>query len=238
MTDSITKIVNIFILVLVIASLSAGCRVATPVVKTDEEASLKSNPGVESEKIEGTAILRDGASSQGEMGKKIIHKDDGKDDYKIGPGDVLHVSVWNNKELTMDVMVRPDGKISLPLLQDVNARGMTAVELREGIAERLKEFVIEPIVTITVKTVNYPKFFIMGEIRKPGTFPLRENISVLQAISLAGGFTEYASTSNIILIRNTPSGQKRVKINYGKLLKSGAERKNIFLEPGDTIIIP
>ncbi len=222
---------------LLAVTLVTGCRVATPVVKTDRESLKQENRG----ETGAQPVV-----ASGEMGKKAgnsletnkAEREESKDQYRIGPGDILHVSVWNNKELTMDVMVRPDGKISLPLLQDVNAKGLTAVELRDEISERLKEFVIEPIVTITVKEVNYPKFFIMGEIKRPGTFPLREKISILQAISLAGGFTEYASTSNIILIRNTPSGQKRIKINYGKLLKSGAEKNNIYLQPGDTIIIP
>jgi polysaccharide export outer membrane protein len=161
-----------------------------------------------------------------------------KEEYRIGPGDVLHVSVWNNEELTLDVMVRPDGKISLPLIQDVTAAGLTAEELRSIIEVRLKEYLIEPVVTATVKEVNYPKFFIMGEISKPGTYPLREKLTVLQAISLAGGFTQFAAPRNIRLIRNNGSTRENIRINYYELIRSGDQDKNLFLVPGDTVIVP
>ncbi|NIO21583.1 MAG: hypothetical protein GTN76_12775, partial [Candidatus Aenigmarchaeota archaeon] len=158
-----------------------GCKVTTPIVTPEE--SLQKETAPTDEKLE---VKADTA-------------------YRIGPGDVLHISVWGNEELTSDrgqgIMVRPDGKISIPLLQDVTAEGLTTEELRSVIETRLKEFVVEPIVTVTVLKVNFPKYFIMGEIANPGTYPLRQRTTILQAISLAGGFTDFASTSNIILIR-------------------------------------
>ncbi|RMG59757.1 MAG: hypothetical protein D6713_04615 [Deltaproteobacteria bacterium] len=165
-------------------------------------------------------------------------KTEGTDAYRIGPGDVLHISVWNNEELTQDVMVRPDGKISLPLIQDVTAEGFTTEELKKIIEVRLKEFIIEPVVTVVVREVNYPKFFIMGEVAHPGTYPLREKLTLLQAISVAGGFTQFASPSRIVLIRRKGNYQEKVTVNYYKILKSNPGEENVILKPGDTIIVP
>jgi polysaccharide export outer membrane protein len=216
------KIILCFI---IISLAGCGARITTPIVTSQRKGDReRSNPGVVQQTAQGAEnSVRSGAA---------------KEEYRIGPGDVLHVSVWNNEELTLDVMVRPDGKISLPLIQDVTAAGLTAEELRSIIEVRLKEYLIEPVVTATVKEVNYPKFFIMGEISKPGTYPLREKLTVLQAISLAGGFTQFAAPRNIRLIRNNGSTRENIRINYYELIRSGDQDKNLFLVPGDTVIVP
>jgi polysaccharide export outer membrane protein len=158
-------------------------------------------------------------------------------EYRLGPEDVLHVSVWETKELTLDVTVRPDGKISLPLIQDVQAEGLTAVELSNVIRQKLQDFIVEPQVSVIVTQVNAPKVFVIGNVVKPGPFPLRGDMSILQALSLAGGFTQFASPRSIRLIRGAGSKQEARKINYYKLLDDGGHG-NYLLKPGDTIVVP
>ncbi|MGE5698965.1 MAG: polysaccharide biosynthesis/export family protein [Deltaproteobacteria bacterium] len=158
-------------------------------------------------------------------------------EYRLGPEDLLHVSVWENKELTRDVMVRPDGKISLPLVQDVQAEGLTASELSNIIHQKLKDFIVEPQVSVIVTQVNAPKVFVIGNVVKPGPFPLRSDMSLLQALSLAGGFTQFASPRSIRLIRGTGAKQESRKVNYYNMLDDGGGG-NYLLKPGDTIVVP
>ena len=156
--------------------------------------------------------------------------------YRIGQEDVLHVSVWENEELTLDVVVRPDGKISMPLIQDIQAEGKTSEELADLIHQKLLPFVKNPAVTVIVKEVNAPKIFVTGYVTKPGTYPLRGDLSVLQALSLAGGFTEFASPRKIRLIRNNGGKQEIRLINYHNLLDSG--EGNLMMKSGDTLVVP
>jgi polysaccharide export outer membrane protein len=158
-------------------------------------------------------------------------------EYRIGPEDVLHVSVWENKELTQDVVVRPDGMISIPLIQDVQAEGLTASELADVIHKRLLNFIKEPQVSIIVTQVNAPKVYVMGNVTKPGPYLLRSDMSILQALSLAGGFTQFASPRSIKLVRGTGSRQEVRKVNYYNLIGDGGEG-NYLLKPGDTIVVP
>ena len=156
--------------------------------------------------------------------------------YRIGPEDILHVSVWDNKELTLDVVVRPDGKISLPLVQDVQAEGLTAAELGDVIHQKLLAFIKDPQVTVIITQVNAPKIFVIGNVAKPGPYPLRSDMSVLQALSLAGGFTPFASPKSIKIIRNRGGTQELRKINYFDMVDSG--EGNYLLKSGDTIVVP
>jgi polysaccharide export outer membrane protein len=158
-------------------------------------------------------------------------------EYRMGPEDHIRVSVWENKELTLDLIVRPDGKISMPLIQDVAAEGQTAMELATTIHERLLTFVKEPQVSVIVLQVNAPKYFVIGNVTRPGTYPLRSETSVLQALSLAGGFTQFASPRSIKLIRNTAGKQEVRKINYNNIIDESGEG-NYILKSGDTIVVP
>jgi polysaccharide export outer membrane protein len=157
--------------------------------------------------------------------------------YKLGPEDQIRISVWENKELTLDLVVRPDGKISMPLIQDVVAEGQTAMDLASTIHDRLLTFIKEPQVSVIVLQINAPKFFVIGNVVRPGTYPLRGDTSVLQALSLAGGFTQFASLKNIKLIRNIAGRQEVRKLNYNKLTDEGGEG-NYLLGSGDTIVVP
>jgi len=157
--------------------------------------------------------------------------------YRIGPEDVLHVSVWQNEEMTQDVVVRPDGKISLPLIQDIRAEGLTAVELAHVIQQKLLPYVKNPDVSVIVKEINSPKVFVTGYVAKPGTYRIARGImSVLQALAMAGGLTPFASPKNIRLIRNKGGKQEIRVVNYYDLIDSG--NGNYLLKPGDTLVVP
>ena len=179
-----------------------------------------------------------GATKQEPSGNKNTKTDDyaGGPKYLIGPEDVLHVSVWDNKELTLDVTVRPDGKISLPLIQDVQAEGLTASELSDVIHQKLMPFIIEPQVAVIVTQVNAPKIFVLGNVTRPGPYPLRSDMSVLQALSVAGGFTPFASQKNIKVVRTVRGKQEVRRVNYFDIIDDGSG--NYLLKPGDMIVVP
>jgi polysaccharide export outer membrane protein len=158
-------------------------------------------------------------------------------EYRMGPEDQIRVSVWENKELTLDLVVRPDGKISMPLIQDVVAEGQTAADLANTIQQRLLAFIKEPQVSVIVLQVNAPKYFVIGNVTKPGTYSLRSETSILQALALAGGFTQFASSRSIKLIRNTAGKQEVRKVNYNKMIDESGEG-NYILKSGDTIVVP
>jgi polysaccharide export outer membrane protein len=139
--------------------------------------------------------------------------------------------------LTLDLVVRPDGKISMPLIQDVVAEGRTAAELADTIHQRLLVFIKDPQVSVIVLQVNAPKYYVIGNVAKPGTYSLRGETSVLQALALAGGFTPFASTRSIKLIRNTSGKQEVRKVNYNDMIDEGGEG-NYLLKSGDTIVVP
>ncbi len=158
-------------------------------------------------------------------------------EYRLGPEDQIKVSVWENTQLTLDLVVRPDGKISMPLIQDVTAAGRTTIELAAQIQQKLATFLKEPQVSVIVLQINAPKFFVIGNVLRPGTYPLRAETSVLQALSLAGGFTQFASVKKIKLIRNIAGRQEVRQINYNKMIDDGGEG-NYILGSGDTIVVP
>jgi len=161
----------------------------------------------------------------------------GDPSYLLGPEDQLRISVWDNKELTLDLVVRPDGKISMPLIQDVVAVGLTASQLAANIQNSLSAFIVNPEVSVIVLQVNAPKFYVIGYVARPGPYPLRGDTSVLQALALAGGLTQYASPRSIKLIRATRGKQEVRKLNYYKLIDDGG-KGNYLLKSGDTIVVP
>lgn len=157
--------------------------------------------------------------------------------YKLGAEDVIRVSVWENKDLTLDLVVRPDGNISMPLIQDVKAEGQTVVDLGNVIRQKLLAFLKDPVVSVIVLQVNAPKYYVIGNVAKPGTYSLRSDTSILQALALAGGFTQFASLRSIKLIRNADGKQEVRKVNYNKMIDEGGEG-NYLLKSGDTIVVP
>ena len=157
--------------------------------------------------------------------------------YRLGPEDIIFISVWENKELTMEVVVRPDGKISIPLVQDVQAEGLTSGELADVIQQKLVAYIKNPSVSVIVKQVNASKFYVVGYVARPGPYPLRGDVTILQALSLAGGFTQFASPRKIRLVRNYGTRQEVRVLNYYNMIDKGGEG-NYLLKPGDTIVVP
>jgi polysaccharide export outer membrane protein len=161
-------------------------------------------------------------------------------DYVIGPDDVLQVLYWREKEISAEVTVRPDGMISLPLLNDVKAAGLTPEQLRVVVTQAAKEkyFLEDPDVTINIKTINSRKVFITGSVARPGPYPLTSATSVLQLISMAGGLTEFAKQKNISVMRTENGKPMRYPFNYKDVANGKNLKQNIELKPGDTVIVP
>ncbi len=160
-------------------------------------------------------------------------------DYVIGPDDVLQVLFWREKDNSAEVVVRPDGMISLPMLNDVQAGGLTPEELRKKVvAESMKFFKDEPDVSVIVKTINSRRVFITGQVGKPGAYPLGAPTTVLQLIAMAGGLGEWASGKNIIVMRVENGKEVPIKFNYKEVVAGKNLKQNILLKPGDTVIVP
>lgn len=163
------------------------------------------------------------------------------EDYEIGPEDVLEVLVWKNESLSKVVTVRPDGKISLPLIGDVQTAGQTAEQVREAITEKLTPYYKEsPQVSLIVKEVNSYVIYVMGEVQRPAQYIVKRGTTFLQAVALAGGFTPFASTNDIIILRGAHenNGQLALNVRYKDIISGDYEKNNILLKSGDTVIVP
>jgi polysaccharide biosynthesis/export protein len=160
-------------------------------------------------------------------------------DYVIGPEDMLQVSVWKNDSLSRALPVRPDGKISLPLLHDIQAAGLTPMQLRDKIAAALGEFMPNPEVSVTVTEVRSYRVSVLGEVQKPGVLQLKSSTTILEAIALAGGFRDFASPGKIVIFRKDDAGQtKKIKFNYNRAVSNATEENNITLVTGDVVVVP
>ena len=164
-------------------------------------------------------------------------------DFVLGPEDVLEVTVWRNQDLSRQVVIRPDGMISMPLLGDIQAGGLTAEQLAERIASRLKEYKENPSVSVTVKEVNSYNVYLLGEVAKPGKYQLKSYTTVLQAIAMAGGFTPFASKNRMHVLRNSRNGggtshEMRIPVKYDELVSGTGTVGNFYLRSGDTIVVP
>jgi polysaccharide export outer membrane protein len=158
-------------------------------------------------------------------------------DYRLVPGDKLRIEVYRDAQLSQSLQVRPDGKITLPLIGDVPAEGRTSTELRDALVTSLKEYNTNPVVTVIVVETVPPVFYVMGEVNSPGTFPIKGQVSAVQALAMAGGFKDFAKTKSIKILRKGKAGvQENVRFNY----KDAAEGKGapLYMQPGDTIIVP
>src|SRR2546427_5208938 len=159
-------------------------------------------------------------------------------DYLIGPEDMLDIAVWNNTTISRTVPVRPDGKISLPLVNDVQAAGLTPMELRDQIASRLAEYMPSPEVSVIVREVNSLKVSVVGQVRTPGRYSIRTPTSVLEAIALAGGFNEFAKTDRILILRSNGGTTQRISFSYDNAASRSGEQKDVLLERGDVVVVP
>ncbi len=160
------------------------------------------------------------------------------DSYLIGPGDVLSIDVWKEPDLSKQVSVRLDGHISLPLVNDVEAAGLTSTELREQLTEKYKDFVDVPEVSVTVIESRSKRIYLLGKVNAPGEYPLQKNMTIVQAISLAGGLAEWADSSDIKLIRKIKGTEKTFRVDYDAIVSGEDLAQNVQLQPDDTIFVP
>ena len=158
-------------------------------------------------------------------------------DYVIGADDTLHITVWKEPDMSATLPVRSDGKISLPLLDDVQAAGLTPLQLKESIKEKLKKYIADPRVTVVVTAMNSQRIFVTGEVTHTGAMPLLPHMTMLQALSSAG-FTQFANVKNIYLLRTENGEQVKLPFNYKEVVKGRHPEQNIMLKPGDTVVVP
>jgi polysaccharide export outer membrane protein len=160
-------------------------------------------------------------------------------DYVIGAGDILDITTWKEADLSRtDVLVRLDGKISFPLLNDVQAAGVTTGDLKRTIEEGLKAYVSNPVVTVGVKSPASQKFYVLGEVARTGEYPLIKNMTILQAFAVAGGFTQWAAKDEILLLRREGGKEKIYRVNYKDITKGKDPAQNLVIQADDTIVVP
>jgi polysaccharide biosynthesis/export protein len=158
--------------------------------------------------------------------------------YLIGPNDVLNIHVWKEPELTQDVTVMTDGRISFPLIGEIMAQGQTVTQLKETIGEQLKKYVTNPEVTVIVRQSRSQWIYTIGKVARPGPYVLESGMTVLQALSNAGGFLEWAGTKKILIVRREGEKEVQFKFNYDDFISGKNVQQNVALRPGDTIVVP
>ena len=191
-----------------------------------QDATTQPSTGSASQKLEPTPQVKNSDSTVADA------------EYKIGPQDVVRIDVWKEPDITRTIPVRPDGKISLPLLNDVQASGLTALQLSNAIREGLTKYLNNPQVTVTVTDINSRRVYITGEVTRAGALPLLPRMTILQALSSSGGFTQFAKRKNIYVLRNEDGKQVKHPFNYVEVVKGKNEDQNILLLPGDVIVVP
>jgi len=160
------------------------------------------------------------------------------DDYKLHAGDTLQVSVWKEADLQQEVLIRPDGGMTFPLAGEVHAAGQTLAELTKTLEERIRKYVPDAVVMVTLKTSSGNQVFVIGKVNKPGAFPLTGPLDVMQALSLAGGSTPFADLNSIRILRRNDGHQTEIKFKYGQVLHGRHLEQNILLQSGDTVVVP
>jgi polysaccharide export outer membrane protein len=185
-----------------------------------------------------------GAGSAGAQEDKAVRAPDDKSaaeklvGYRIGPEDMVQVSVWNNEALSRTVPVRPDGKISLPLLNDIQAAGFTPMELRDSVIKRLADYMPNPEVSVIVTEVKSFKVSVIGSVMKPGRYEIKSSATVMDAIAMAEGLNQFASRSRIVVMRQNGRKTERIPFDYDKVRDGDGRQVNFYLRPGDIILVP
>lgn len=217
--------------VTVIVAMMLGMVLAQQPVKAVAEESPAARSGARENGAKGDSKPSDTSSSEGiEAGTE--------GSYRIGPEDVLQIDVWKENDFSSTAPVRADGKITVPLLNDVQAAGLTPVELAASLREKLTKYVIDPHITVIVTQSNSRKAYVMGMVNRQGTVRLLSNLNVLQAISASGGLAQFAKSKQIYILRNENGQQQRLPFNYDAVIKGKHPEQNIVLQPGDTIVVP
>ena len=159
--------------------------------------------------------------------------------YLIQPGDILLISIWKEEEMNREVIVRPDGMISFPLIGEATAGGKTVQALRDEIAQKLKQYIPEPVVTVSVRQLTGNKIYVLGKVNRPGEFPIVRDVDVMQALSIAGGTSTYAALNKIKILRRKADGSlTAIPFRYGDVEKGEKLEQNIILQPGDVVVVP
>jgi polysaccharide export outer membrane protein len=169
---------------------------------------------------------------------KLAPKEPSLEEYRIGPEDLLQISVWKNEAMSRVVAVRPDGMISLPLLDDVKAAGLTPMQLRDLLAHKLAEYVPSPSVSVIVNEVRSFKVSVIGEVVRPARYELRSRTTVLDVLSMAGGFNQFATRTRIVILRQDGPKRNRISFNYNRVMSGDGDEENLYLRPGDIILVP
>ena len=159
-----------------------------------------------------------------------------KDEYRLGPGDKLRIEVYKDPQLSQSLQVRPDGKITLPLVGDFAAAGKTPIELRDSLTKSLKEYVTNPVVTVIVVEATAAQVYVIGEVTSPGTLVMQGPMTVLEALARVGGLREFADRDDIRILRKSPTGVRTIEFDYKRAVKG--ESEPVFLQPGDTVVVP
>jgi polysaccharide export outer membrane protein len=162
----------------------------------------------------------------------------GGGDYQIKAGDVLAISVWKEKDLMQEVLVRPDGKFSYPLTGDIVAKGRTVEDIRAQIVEKIQQFIPDPVVTVQVREIIGNQIYVIGKVNKPGAFLLNRDIDVMQALSMAGGAATFADLGDIRILRRESGQQQSIPFNYSQVERGKGLEQNILLLPGDVVVVP
>jgi polysaccharide biosynthesis/export protein len=158
--------------------------------------------------------------------------------YTVKPGDVLSVAVWKEPDLQGPVLVRPDGTFSFPLAGQIDARGKSVLELQQMITDKLKKYISDPVVTVSISEVKGNKVYVLGQVNKPGEFIVNPRVDVMQALSMAGGTTAYAALGDIMILRRTESGQQSLPFHYADVARGRNLQQNIMLQAGDVVVVP
>jgi polysaccharide export outer membrane protein len=158
--------------------------------------------------------------------------------YTVKPGDLLAISVWKEPDLQRDTLVRPDGSFSFPLVGEVDARGKTVADLNKIVSQRLAKFISDPVVTVSIQEVRGNKVYVIGQVNKPGEFIVNPSVDVMQALSMAGGTTPFASLSEIVILRRTANGKTALPFRYNDVARGKKLEQNIDLQSGDVVVVP
>jgi len=160
-------------------------------------------------------------------------------DYRLQPGDIVTISVWKEKDLETEALVRPDGGLSFPLVGDISAAGHTLRQVRDALAERLKPYIPDPVVTVAIKQIGGDHVYVLGRVNRPGEYPFSQPIDVMQALSLAGGTTPFASLNSIVILHRDSSGEQHsTRFRYAQVAHGKDLSQNVLLHSGDTVVVP
>jgi polysaccharide biosynthesis/export protein len=158
--------------------------------------------------------------------------------YTVKPGDLLSISVWKEPDLQKETLVRPDGSFSFPLVGEVDAKGKTVADLTKTMGQRLAKYISDPVVTVSIQEIKGNKVYVIGQVNKPGEFIMNPSVDVMQALSMAGGTTPFASLGDIVVLRRTPAGKQALPFRYNDVVKGRRMDQNIDLQAGDVVVVP